>query len=139
MRLPIPPSGQKKTTVVVVLFYNFCIYFVKYLRESNCDIGKDLSIKHNVLFGHASDKGTVFISLFFYCSRKSFDSKFSKISLFFFSTYISVLSLFNQCQSYLFVYLASSESKPLRKSDKFLMSSLSLKPVCYSYHLNYWL
>ena len=129
----------RKNNRKVVLFYNFNVHFVKYLRKRNCNIGKNFSIENNIVLGHTSDKRTIFIPFFFYRSRKSFDSKFSKISLFFFSTFICMLSLFYQCQSYLFIYFASSESKPLCKFNKFFMSSLSLKSVCYSYHVNYWL
>ena len=129
----------RKNNPKVVLFYDFSVYFVKYLRKCYSDIRKHFSIKNNILFSHTSDECTISVTFFFYGSRKSFDSKFSKVSLFLFSTLVSMLSLFYQCQSYLFIDLASSESKPFCKSNKFFMSSLSLKPVCYSYHLNYWL
>ncbi len=135
----IGTSGQKKTTVVVVLFYYFWVYFVKYLRECNSNIGKDFSIKRDILFCHASDEGAVFIALFFYCRRQSFDPELSKISLFLFPAFVGMLSLFDQCKSDLLVYFASSESEPFCKPDAFFVSSLSLKSTRYSYHLNYWL
>lgn len=139
VRLPIPPSGQKKTTIGVVLFYNFCIYFVKYFWECNSDIGKHFSVEFDIFLCHAVYKSAVGSSFFSNNCWQSLDSKLSKISLLFFSRNIRMLSLFYQCKSYLFIYLASSESKPLCKIDKFFVSSLSLKPVRYSYHLNYWL
>ena len=129
----------RKNNPAVVLFYDFCVHFVKYLRKCNRNIGKNFSIKDDIVFCHTSDKCAVFVPFFFYCSRKSLDSKSSEVSLFLFSAFVSMLSLFYQCQSYLFIYFTSSESKPLCKSNKLFMSSLSLKPVCYSYHLNYWL
>jgi hypothetical protein len=98
----------RKNNPAVVLFYDFCIYFVKYLRECNSDIGKNFSIENNILFGHTSDKCAISIAFFFYGSRKSFYSKSSKVSLFFFPTFVGMLSLFDKSQSHLFVDLASS-------------------------------
>ena len=132
-------SGQKKTTRAAVLFYYLCINLVEYLGECYCNIGKDFSVEYDIVFGHASYECTISVPFCFDCSRQSFDPKSSKISFFLFSAFVSMLSLFHQCQSHLFIYFASSESEPFCKSDKLFVSSLSLKPVCYSYHVNYWL
>ena len=145
----ISPPGQSSVSIIrkkdeehsnfspspSSLFYYFFEYLIKNGWECYSNIRQHFSVEKDILFSHLSNEGTIFPSLFSNDSRKSFDPKFSKVSLLFFSIYISMLTLFYQCQSNLLIYLASSESKPFRKLDKFFMSSLSMKSIFYSNHL----
>ncbi len=116
------------------LLNDFSTDFIKDSWKRQSDVGQYFSIQLYALRSNCTSKSTIRNTFCSNSSRQSLNPELSEFSLLFFSTLISMLSLFYQSSSYLLIYLASTKSKSFSSSEEFAMSSLFCKTVLYSNH-----
>lgn len=131
-----PAYGRRRRNINGELWIVHCFSYnlIKDCRECKSDIWEYFSIKLDILTIHRCDETAIAKTFCSQSSRHSFYPYLSLFSLLFFSSFVRMLSLFDQCQSYLFIDSRSSESKSCCQISKLFMSLMSLETICYSYH-----